>query len=198
MPRFEKRLETALELEVPYSFGRRPKLPGTPAAVLALFSSEGAEPSLLLTRRTETVETHKGQIAFPGGVGDPADEAAGGSVATALRETEEELGIPPARVRVLGRLPELWTTTGFLVTPVVGIVAAAPGDVPLRLNPHEIAEAFWVPLPRLTAPETYRREEFRVGPAAFPIDVFQLGPHRVWGATGSIIKNLLDRLDRVE
>ena len=90
-----------------------------PAAVLVpLLQAEG-EWRLLLTQRTHTVESHKGQVAFPGGRVDPEDES---RVATALRETEEEIGLPRDRVRVLGQLDELLTVTQYRVTPVVGVV----------------------------------------------------------------------------
>lgn len=197
---FETQLRTALDLDHPF-----PELSAFPelipevvrkASVLIVFGyREGrkTDPELLLTRRTDTLETHKGQIAFPGGVSDPEDEQAQGAVTTALRETQEEVGIPPGGIRVLGRLPELPTRTGFVVTPVVGLLEDSIERTPLTPSVDEIAECFWAPISRLLAPETYRQERFQVGARVYPIHVYQVGPHRVWGATAAMIKNLLDR-----
>src|SRR4051794_2008233 len=128
---FERRLASALELEgLGYFRGDRPEaMPvGTPAAVLMLFAGED-DPELLLTVRTDTVATHRGQIALPGGAADPEDEARGGLSWTALRETEEEVGIAPAAVRVVGCLPVLWTVTGYSVTPFVAVTGTFARDV---------------------------------------------------------------------
>ncbi|OFZ18271.1 MAG: hypothetical protein A2X94_07490 [Bdellovibrionales bacterium GWB1_55_8] len=194
---FEDKLRTALALDLPYS-ERLLHPEGRAAAVLILFgwnrSSPQSGPSILLTRRTELVETHKGQIAFPGGVVDPEDAD---SVAAALRETEEEVGISPASVRVLGELPKLWTVTGFWITPIVGILHPSIGDTTIRISPAEIAEVFWAPLVQLQASDTYREEQFVIGRSSYPIHVYQLQGHRVWGATGAMLKNLLDRIERL-
>ncbi len=190
------RIRAAIELDLPYRFP--PRAPGTEAGVLVLLAEVGPDTlSVLLTRRTESVERHKGQIAFPGGVRDPEDEAGGGIVRTALRETEEEVGIPSTAVEVLGRLPELSTTTGFVVTPVVAVLEQPCPSDRLVVNPAEIAEAFWVSLRELQSPEVYREEKFQFAGREWPIDVFQAGPRRIWGATASILRNLLDRLERV-
>jgi 8-oxo-dGTP pyrophosphatase MutT (NUDIX family) len=192
----EKRLRSALELDLPY--GQRPPFSrpqGTQASVLVLFGEKNGEPSLLLTRRTEKVETHKGQIAFPGGKCE-AEElvTSDGIITAALRETEEEVGLSREAVRVLGRLPVLWTPTGFLVTPVVGMLSAPAESFGLSLNELEIAEVRWIPLSVLSREGTYRRETYRLGAIQVPIDVFVVDAFRIWGATGSMIKNLLDRL----
>jgi 8-oxo-dGTP pyrophosphatase MutT (NUDIX family) len=188
----ERSLAAALALDVPYT-ERGPRVGGTEAAVLLVFgfARGSAEPSLLLTRRTETMERHKGQMAFPGGVRDPGDAD---PVATALRESREEVGIPPERVRVVGRLPELRTVTGYSIAPIVGLLDRDLEDVPLEPSEGEIAEAFWVSLGVLRDPATYSRELLRVGPVDYPIHVYRVNGHRVWGATGAMIKNLLDRL----
>jgi 8-oxo-dGTP pyrophosphatase MutT (NUDIX family) len=144
-----------------------------------------------MTQRTETVETHKGQMALPGGGLDPGEDA----LMAALRETEEEVGIDRGLVEVLGRLPDLTTVTGFQVTPVVGVLREEIVRVSLSPNAHEIAEAFWIPWSVLTHPDTYRRELLRVGPVQYPTHVYQVKHYRIWGATGSMIKNLLDRVE---
>ena len=165
---------------------------GVPASVLILFAQGATGPELLVTRRTETVEKHKGQMAFPGGAADPED--GGDSVSTALRETEEEVGLAPKDISVIGKLPPLWTVTGFTVTPVVAVLKRSVADVQFRMSAAEIAEIFWVPWDVLLDPRTYRCEKRDFRGKTYPIHVFQVDGHRIWGATGSMIKNLLDRL----
>lgn len=187
------RLRSALDLK--HDYDARAKLEsGIRAGVLVLIAPGESGHSILLTRRTDHVETHKGQIAFPGGVYEPADEEEEGLITTALRETEEEVGIPRAEIQVLGTLPELPTITGFSVTPVVGLLNKPFSELPLKVNDWEIAEAFWVPLSVLQDPQTYVQEMFPVGAMRYPIHVYNVGSHRVWGVTGAILKNLLDRL----
>lgn len=170
-----------------------------PAAVLLLFK-ETPDPQLLLTRRTQKVETHKGQIAFPGGACDPEDRAQSqyeAEVQTALRETHEEVGIPPEKIQVLGRLPNLQTPTGFEITPVVGL-AKSPASIVLHPSEDEIEEVFWVHLEDLMTVGVYRQETFKAGAVSFPTDVYQVQQYRIWGATAAMIKNLLDRLSLCE
>jgi 8-oxo-dGTP pyrophosphatase MutT (NUDIX family) len=198
---FKKRIITALSIDLPYSDRSHRHLSDSqldqvkPAAVLILFadSKSSSNFSLLYTRRTYSVETHKGQIAFPGGMCEPEDQ--GQSEITALRETEEELGIPQNRIQILGKMPELVTITGFSISPVVGFLKVPLEQVPLIPHPNEIAEAFWVPFKTLTHSQTYRREFIRVGQVDYPIHVYQVGQYRIWGATGSMTKNLLDRIE---
>ncbi|MBC7692062.1 MAG: CoA pyrophosphatase [Methylotenera sp.] len=203
MDRFEEKLLTALKVE-PLK-AHRPLPAGRPAAVLLLFghvrvteaSLETVEPQLLLTKRTESVETHKGQYAFPGGSLDPEDHEEQGLITTALRETEEEVGIDRSRIRILGKLSDLWTVSGYVVTPVVGLLLEPIEDLVMKFSPHEIATAFWVPLSTLKSDETYRQESLTYGPNGDQIyknHVFQVDEHRVWGATAAMIRDLLDRL----
>jgi 8-oxo-dGTP pyrophosphatase MutT (NUDIX family) len=191
-------LLAAVRLDHPFERGRETRAgrPGSDvaAAVCVLLTRE-ADPCVLLTVRTDRVETHKGQIAFPGGARDEGDADA---VVTALRETEEEMGIPRAQVQVVGRLPDLRTSTGFRVTPVVGILPGPAREQALLPNPEEIAAHFWAPLSVLRQPSTYRRESIRLGAVSYPIHVYQVGAHRVWGVTGAILKNLLDRLEQLK
>lgn len=208
---FGKILTLALNIDFPYPDRLRKLLlvdstdSVVPAAVLVLIGysekkqngTSESDPSVLFIRRTESVETHKGQMAFPGGQCDPEDD--GGVVRTALRETTEEVGISPENVEVFGMLPTLITTSSFSIQPVVGTLKKPIEQVPLTLNKAEVEEAIWIPLQQLSHPDTYRQEFFTVGQgqlsAQFPIDVYQVMHHRIWGATGSITKNLLDRLD---
>ncbi len=186
------RLRRAVALDLPYS-ERPPTVEGREASVLALFGENAAGGySLLFTRRTETVETHKGQISFPGGARDPEDSDA---TFTALRETQEEVGIDPACIEVVGPLPGLWTPTGFWVMPFVGVLKDPIARTELLVNPLEIAEEFWASLAELQAPATYQKEFKQYGAVRYPIHVYTIGEHRIWGATGAMVKNLLDRLE---
>ncbi len=157
------------------------------AAVLLALLSHGGEVRVLLTRRTEQVEHHKGQISLPGGEADPSDA---GPVETALRETEEELGIPRTAVQVLGILDDVLTVvSGFVITPVVGII---PQPADLRVNAAEIAEVLAVPLAVFTDPQALRVER-RVRDGQW-VDVlfYRYGPHEIWGATARILKSFVD------
>jgi 8-oxo-dGTP pyrophosphatase MutT (NUDIX family) len=146
------------------------------------------EPTVLLTERTANLSTHSGQVAFPGGKQDPTDV----DVAhTATREAQEEIGLDPRFVEVVGTLPTYTTGTRFVITPVIGLVQP---DVPLTLNPHEVADAFEVPLAFLMDPAQHRRHAVDVGGAVrewFSM-LYRDGEHErfVWGATAGMLRNL--------
>jgi 8-oxo-dGTP pyrophosphatase MutT (NUDIX family) len=156
----------------------------TPAAVLVTIVYRGGEPAFLLTRRTDEVETHKGQISFPGGIVDPADDS---FVATALREAEEELGIRRRDVDILGILDDLATPTGFVITPVVGLLRRDPE---LRINPHEVAEVFHVPLAFFSNEGNGRAELLDAHQGRREVWFYDYGGHTIWGATAAIIRSL--------
>ena len=159
------------------------------AAVLVPFVAAGTEPALLFIRRAEGLDVHSGQIAFPGGNRDPDDA---GPAATAIREAGEEIGLAPAHVEVLGLLPEVATlSTGFCITGAVALLA--PGGVP-RLDGREVAEAFTVPLARLADPAVYREEIRSTNGIARPVPFFHVEPYLIWGATGRIVRQLLEHL----
>lgn len=190
-------LESAVRLELPYPY--RSILSGRPAAVLILIGlreSDGT-PEILFTRRTEHLETHKGQYAFPGGMRDPEDESI---VATALREAEEEMGISPTEVEVFGALPEIWTPSGFSVTPVIGFLKPGIEEIRLEPNPAEIDFWFWCKLDRFREEGVYStemREVMHEGDLrVVKVDVYQMDTHRIWGATGAMLRNFIDRFDR--
>lgn len=158
------------------------------AAVLLPLYHDRGETYVLFTRRTETVEHHKGQISLPGGAEDESDA---GPLETALRETEEELGIPRTHVTILGILDDVSTfVSGFVITPFVGVI---PHPVPLRMNPHEIAEVLSVPLAAFRDPSKLRVEK-RTRPTGERIEVYfyDSGPHVIWGATARIMKSFID------
>jgi 8-oxo-dGTP pyrophosphatase MutT (NUDIX family) len=154
------------------------------AVLLPLYRADG-EHHLLLTRRSEHVAHHRGQICFPGGSIDAADAD---PLAAALRETEEEVGIAPTHVSVLGPLDDVETVgSGFIVSPYVGVI---PHPYPLRLNAREIADLVRVPLAAFRDPARLRVETRPDRP--WPILFYDCGEHEVWGATARIIKNFID------
>jgi 8-oxo-dGTP pyrophosphatase MutT (NUDIX family) len=162
-----------------------------PAAVLVPLILDGGRWHLLFTRRTESVETHRGQVSFPGGRVEPGDTDA---VAAALRETHEEIGVRPEDVRVLGCMDSLLTVTQFLITPVVGVL---PWPYALRPDPAEVAEVFQIPLDWLAEPDHVERGT-RPSLAGGPqVPVYSYTPYEgkvLWGASARITLDLLDLL----
>jgi 8-oxo-dGTP pyrophosphatase MutT (NUDIX family) len=158
-----------------------------PAAVLVALLS-GPTPGVLLTVRAATLSRHPGQVAFPGGRIEASDATI---EAAALREAEEEVGIPPASVELLGRLPDHVTGTGFRVSPVVGILPAA---TPLRPSADEVAATFVLPLSVLLDPAAPRRETMLLRGVPRAFWVWPHETHRIWGATAAILVALADKL----
>ncbi len=156
----------------------------TPAAVLVGLVDRAPGPALLLTRRTDHLRDHAGQICFPGGRIEPND---GTAAAAALREAEEEIGLDPARVAVIGTLPPYHTVTGFRIHPVVGWISP---PFELRPDPYEVAEAFEVPLQFVLDPENHRRQSYRRGPITRAYCVVPYQGRFIWGATAGILVNL--------
>ncbi len=169
------------------------------AAVLVPLVQRPEGPTVLLTRRTDHLRDHAGQISFPGGRSEPEDD---GPAGTALREAHEEVGLAPAHVDVIGALPAYTTVTSFVVTPVVALVEPR---FELALDPFEVAEAFEVPLAWLMNPAHHRRHRFEwdgghrhflsmpwtaPGPDGAPREYF------IWGATAAMLRNLYRFLAR--
>jgi 8-oxo-dGTP pyrophosphatase MutT (NUDIX family) len=157
-----------------------------PAAVLVPII-HGPNPGILLTKRTSTRSSHAGQVAFPGGRLDPGETP----LEAALREAEEEVGLPANLVEVTGRLPDYVTGTGFSISPIIGLLA--PGFVP-RPAAAEVEEVFELPLSVLldpSAPER-RRAEWKGRKREFW--VWPHERHYIWGATAAILVHLAHRL----
>ena len=163
--------------------GARPAA-ATPASVLVPIVPRAAGMAVLFTQRTAHLKAHSGQVAFPGGRAEPHDA---GPEATALRETQEEIGLHPRHVELLGRLPDYHTGTGFRVTPVVGLVAP-----PFELAPdaNEVERIFEVPLAFLMDPANHRRgsREWQGETRWFYTMDFE--GHVIWGATAAMVVNL--------
>jgi 8-oxo-dGTP pyrophosphatase MutT (NUDIX family) len=145
--------------------------------------------SVVFTRRTEDLPRHPGEISFPGGIRHDEDAT---PVATALRETEEELGIAPKEVDVLGALPPVHTfVSAILIVPIVGILEREPA---FRPNAGEIAEVLAYPLDALVAAET--EVEWRRDGNVYRGYAYEMGAHTIWGATAKILRSLLEILGR--
>lgn len=162
--------------------------PLTPAAVLFPIVLREAAPTVLLTQRTAHLKDHAGQIAFPGGRVEASDRS---PVDTALRETEEEIGLARSHVEVLGYLPEYRTGTGFRVTPVVALVRP---PFALSLDAFEVAEAFEVPLAFLLDPANHQRHSLHYRGAQRQYFAMPWGEYFIWGATAGMIRSLCERL----
>jgi 8-oxo-dGTP pyrophosphatase MutT (NUDIX family) len=158
------------------------------AAVLVPLVDRPEGMTVLLTQRTAHLAAHAGQISFPGGGVEPEDADA---EATALRETEEEIGLARGHVDLIGRLDTYVTRTGFRITPVVGIIRP-----PFTLNPdpYEVAEAFEVPLSFILSPEGRERRSAEYKGATRHFWVFPYQDRYIWGATAGMLVNLCDVL----
>lgn len=158
-----------------------------PSAVLLLLYSKHGEHHVLLNKRTDKVETNKGEICFPGGGVEAVDKDL---VATALRETYEEMGVLPEDVTVLGELDETTTRAGFVIRPYVGTI---PYPYRFRPNPAEVAEVLEVPVSWLLNSDNVRVEtESHHGEA--PATSYSYGGHLIYGATARILRQFLEIL----
>lgn len=160
----------------------------TPAAVLVPIVFRADLPNLVLTQRTMSVASHKGQISFPGGVTEPTDTSA---IHTALREAEEEIGLAPSLVDPVGLLDDFTTVTGFRVTPVVGIVD--PG-ASFTAHPDEVAELFELPVRELEDPEVHELVTVELDGKPQQYHSYEIGNRIIWGATAGIIYRFLQQL----
>lgn len=161
-----------------------------PAAVLVGLIAH-PQPTILLTRRTDQLTAHAGQVSFPGGRIDPEDADV---IAAALREANEEVGLGAEFIDPLGFLDPFETISAYRVTPVVAQVR--PGFV-LRPNPHEVAEAFEVPLSLFLDRSAHQITHIDYRGQQRAIHEFNFGPHRIWGATAAMLINLRDRLEQL-
>ena len=159
----------------------------TPAAVLFPIVLRDDGHTVLLTQRTAHLKDHAGQISFPGGRVEAADQS---PEHTALREAQEEIGLAPERVEIIGYLPEYRTGTGFRVTPVVALVQP-PFD--LQPDPFEVAEIFEVPLGFLLDPGNHQQHSLHYRGALRNYYAMPYGGYFIWGATAGMIRSLCER-----
>lgn len=181
---FAKAASAAMAKTVP-----DPESPLVPAAVLVPIITRASGLTVLLTQRTAHLTDHAGQVSFPGGRCEAWDAT---PIATALRESDEEVGIGPAQVEVLGTLPDHRTSTGFRITPVVGLVAP---PLNLRLNDFEVEETFEVPLEFVLDAANYRCEAVCLAERS-RIWTLPWRSYFIWGATASILVSLSETLRR--
>ncbi len=159
------------------------------AAVLVLFVYRGGQPALVFGKKTEDVPHHKGQFSFPGGVVRSSDASV---VEAALREAEEEIGLDPAAVEVLGLFHDIPTTvTNFVITPVLGLARGAPS---FRPDGREIERVIEIPLAHLLEPATFREEEWEREGMKRAVLFVSYGDDVVWGTTGRILREVLDAM----
>ncbi|HEX8842244.1 MAG TPA: CoA pyrophosphatase [Sphingomicrobium sp.] len=157
------------------------------AAAVLIAVTERPEPGVILTVRREHMRTHAGQIAFPGGRLDPGEAA----IAAALREAQEEILLDPGEVVVVGEIEPYRTVTGYIVTPVIGVISP---DLPLEPHEHEVADWFEAPLDFLLDPANQqRRSALFQGVERHYYEIVWNG-RRIWGATAAMIVNLSRRL----
>jgi len=158
------------------------------AAVLVPLYVAAGQLWVLLTRRTDSLPQHGGQVAFPGGVREEGDE---NEVATALREAHEELGINPSQVVVLGQLDDVCTPSGFLISPVVG---AIPHPLTVRPASGEVEAVVQVPFSYLANPEVVEEQELEIAGERVISPIYHYRSHRIWGAAARILADLIGRL----
>jgi len=167
--------------------GRVPMADPVPAAVLVAITDRPA-PGIILTERSGSLRQHGGQVAFPGGRIDPEDDSV---AAAALREAEEEIGLPPAAVALVGEAEPYLTVTGYRVTPVIGVIAP---DLPLVPSEAEVAAVFEVPLAFLLAPGNLAERSVMLDGRLRRYREARWEDRRIWGATAAMIANLSERL----
>ncbi len=158
-----------------------------PAAVLLPLFEKGGDYHLVFTKRTETVNYHKGQFSFPGGRTHPEDKSL---LDTALRETWEEIGLPPKDADVLGELDDIATyTTGFIISPFVAMI---PFPHTFIANPAEVDEIIEVPLPVLRDKKNFAQEMLEVDGRPIMQYFYHYRDHVIYGATARIVKHFLE------
>jgi len=181
---FEARLTKALEAHEPQEMAA----PGARSAAVLIPIVLEPEPTLLFTVRTDTVSSHPGQISFPGGAVDDTDHS---RAAASVREAEEEIGVDPSTVRLVGELDTFPTfVSGYIVTPFVGLLDLEPE---LTLNPAEVTRVLHVPVTSLSN-EIRREPGFTHAERTYPTEAWVWEGHVIWGVTARIVRQFLEIL----
>ncbi len=187
-----------MESRIAAALAARPKVPladpalAPAAVVVPVFYLDAARDGLgaVFIRRSDKVETHKGQFAFPGGFAEAFDPSLED---TALREFEEELGMPRAEVKILGELDDIATIYSVRISPFVGLI---PYPAEFQPNPDEVAAVVLLPLSRLVVPGVRSIEYYpRPDGSQVPVTFYRLDGHVIWGATGRILDEFLVRME---
>ena len=157
------------------------------ASVLVGLFDQNDETHVVFIRRASNLRAHSGEIAFPGGAADVNDVS---PIVTALREAQEEIGLDPSRVEVLGIMQPVFTVvSNFLITPVVAYLPEGPGKLQLQMS--EVAEIILLPLQGLADPTIYHAEQWMRDNVPHTVYFFDYGSYRIWGATANMLKTLL-------
>ena len=158
------------------------------AAVLVPLVEKHNTLEVLLTKRASHLRHHGGQISFPGGKAEPWDES---MIATAMREAQEEIGLSPDNVEIIGQLNPYQTISGYIVTPVIGFV---PGDLNYRADDNEVAEIFQVPLQHFLNSHNHRSVEATFKGHQHQVHFMPYQNYNIWGATAAMLKDLAEHL----
>jgi 8-oxo-dGTP pyrophosphatase MutT (NUDIX family) len=156
-----------------------------PAAVLVPLFERDGKASLLFTIRTDHLEHHSGEISFPGGASEATDADL---IATACRETEEEIGVRRDSIEILGRMDDFYSIYGYHVVPVVGII---PPPETLQIDVGEISAVFEAPVEFFRNPKVHHVEDWTHRGRNHPVDFYRFGKHVIWGLTAAILRQFL-------
>lgn len=156
------------------------------AGILVPITDNHAEPEMIFTLRSSNLKTHRGQVSYPGGKRDPDDSSL---VATALRETHEEIGLPPDQVRIVAPLSQVMSRYGILVTPFVGVV---PEDHPLDPNPDEIESVFRVPISFFLEDQRERTDTLSFLNHTLYVPCYRWERYQIWGLSAVVLVDFLN------
>lgn len=156
------------------------------AGILVPVTDNPGEPEMIFTLRSANLKTHRGQVSYPGGKRDPSDVSL---AATALRETHEEIGLPPDQVQVIAPLSQVMSLHRILVTPYVGVV---PGDHPLEPNPEEIESVFRVPISYFLEDRRERTDTLSFLNSTLYVPCYRWERYQIWGLSAVVLVDFLN------